>query len=43
MKIYESPEFEIVKVNLSDSVLNISQGESGQSGGIINDPGEEEP
>ena len=42
-KFYESPEFEIVKINLSNCVLNISEGESGQSGGVINDPGEEEP
>lgn len=43
MKIYESPEFEIVKVTLSDNILNVSEGESGQGSGIINDPGEEEP
>lgn len=42
---YESPEFEFIKLTLSDGVLNVSQGENGASGGgyIDIDPGEEEP
>lgn len=39
---YESPEFEFIKLTLSDGVLNVSQGENGASGGGYIDPGEEE-
>ena len=41
-KKYISPEFENIKLNILTSVLNISQGENGASGGFIEDPGEEE-
>lgn len=39
-KYYDSPEFEVIKLTLSDSVLNLSEGESGSSGGGYIDPGE---
>lgn len=42
-KIYYSPEFEVVRLSLSDKicVIAVSKDESGQSSGFI-DPGEEE-
>lgn len=42
-KDYRSPQIEVVKLTFSTSILNISEGESGASGGFIEDPGEEEP
>ena len=41
-RCYNSPEFGVIKLTLTDSVLNISEGESGASGGGYIDPGEEE-
>lgn len=37
-KYYESPEIEKIKISLSEDVLTISQGESGASGGFIEEP-----
>lgn len=37
-KNYESPEFEVKKLILSDSVLTISQGEGYGGGGVIEEP-----
>ena len=37
-KLYESPEFEIVNIKLNDQILSISQDETGESGGFIDDP-----
>lgn len=39
-RLYKSPEFEIVKLTLSENILNISEGESGSSGGYIEQPEE---
>lgn len=38
MKKYVSPEIEKIKFTLPDLVLSISQGESGASGGFIEEP-----
>lgn len=40
-KYYESPDFEIIKLDLSDCVLNhVSEGEISQISGDIEEPGD---
>ncbi len=41
-KIYESPDFEVVRITLSDTILTISEGESGASGGGYIEPGNDD-
>lgn len=41
-KIYESPDFEVVRITLSDTILTISEGESGESGGGSIVPGDDD-
>lgn len=38
IKIYESPDLEVVKFTISTSILSISEGEDGKSSGFIENP-----
>lgn len=37
-KLYDSPELELVKLNLLDSLMDVSKDENYASGGDIEDP-----